>query len=204
MGDEMSAFKFGHNPLPVTLDFIKRLDDEEPGKYFASHKLNGFRRFAQHTNGRWIWRAKPAGAGALKPLPPDLQAAFENMNWPAEITLDMEWVGPAIRKEAKENRLYVFDLLGTPLPFVDRMNMLEVLWFRVAPKKGSYPSIQRVKYVPNPGIVDLFQQSLTMPNGEGIVVRSASQVNTGHPSVCTEHGHMYKLKHKPMQQEKIR
>lgn len=196
-------FTYGHNPKEVPLEFLQKLDAEEPGRWYGSFKWNGFRRFCVRTDGRWIWKAKPAGAGALRPLPPDLQAQFEAMPWNDDVIFDMEWVGPSIRKEYKRDELHVIDYHCATTPkttFAHRQDILRGWMLTHNP----FSPVKRVLNWQNPGLVDLFTQTLTMPHIEGIVVRRFDQVNQGSPSQCVEHPLIYKIRKKPVQQERTR
>lgn len=134
-------------PTNVSLDFLKRLDQEEPGRWLAQPKIDGRRRIAwsqPHIKDmavcelrpryEWCYRAK--NKDDCQPLQPELQAAFESLPWPDGIGLDMELSGP--RHAGQPHALHVFDLLMLHgrwfggIPFGERTRSLADIWKHVS------------------------------------------------------------------------
>lgn len=179
-------FYFPDSPTEISPDLLRKLDAEQPGKYIAQPKYDGWRRFAQHTGGRWIWRSKPGNARETMPLPDDLREEFEAHFWPQDITVDLEWVGS--HRNNQKPGLYVFDLIRKDVPFIERYTRLGKL----------LDESERIHIVPawsNPGLHDHFVAQLTTGGlTEGLVVRRADSHIIGHPSRCVTSPHVFKVK----------
>ncbi len=198
-------FLYPDNPTRVSIDFLKRMDDDAPGTWLGSVKHNGYRRFATKAGNQWTWRAKPAGSGELKEMPRALREEFEALPWPDGITLDMEWTGTRMIAEHPKHELWVFDVLAGPEteflhalnsgePFSARTDYLTNLWYDVVEKdKILTGHIHFVTHFSNPGLVDLFQRQLCDDASEGIVVRRADSKIIGNAHRCVEHPHVRKI-----------
>ncbi len=198
---DMALWLYPDNPTEVSLDYLRRLDAEAPGTWYGSVKWDGWRRIASNVGGRWQWRAKPSGSGCLRSMPPDLQAEFESLPWPADVTLDCEWVGTREVKHKPAHSLYVFDLLLPKTPFVERrqqlyeiINILKAVPIPIAHMR--VPNVYLVPYRQNPGLVDMFMEQLTNPLSEGIVVRRADEQIIGHPTRCVNSPFVFKTKYR--------
>lgn len=193
----MSLYIYPDDPARVSIDMLKRMDDDAPGTWYGSVKHNGFRRFATKWKGEWTWKAKPAGSGALKEMPHALREEFEALPWPNDITLDCEWTGTRMIAEHPKHELWVFDLLNDK-PFVERRaELYEIVnphtcngnWERFK----HAPNVHLVPYRRNPGLVEMFAEQLTNPASEGLVVRRADSKIIGHHSRCVENPHVRKI-----------
>ncbi len=196
----MALWLYPDNPTEVSMDYLRRLDAEAPGTWYGSVKWDGWRRIASNVGGRWQWRAKPSGSGGLRSMPADLQAEFESLPWPADVTLDCEWVGPRVADAKPVHSLHIFDLLIPKTPFVERRSRLLKIIAGVDGQKflGAcrMPHVHFMPYRINPGLVDMFMEQLTNPLSEGIVVRRADEQIIGHPTRCVNSPFVFKVKYR--------
>lgn len=183
-------FYYPDNPVSVSVAFLKTIDADPPGTWLASCKWDGWRRIATKDNGRWNFRAKPSGSGETKTMPDSLRVEFEEMDLPGDCAYDCEWVGPrGVFLKRPDHRLYVFDwypLNGPCPPFSERHTGLGNLIFG--------ENISFVDCFSNPGLVDRFQEQMTNPLSEGLVVRRADSTIIGHPSKCVDNPKIFKVK----------
>ncbi len=191
-------FLFPNDPVQVSLAFLARINAEEPGKYLGSCKWDGWRRLVVKENGKWVWRAKPSGAGALTPIADSVRVEFEELDLPSEMVYDCEYVGFRMIENSPEPCLYVFDWypLSGPCPSFEERHI----------GLGNLIHGENVRFVDqtqNPHLMDLFERQLCNPLSEGIVVKRADSRVEGHPSRCTDHSHCYKIKYRNVR-EKIR
>lgn len=184
------------NPSAVSLEFLKRLDADAPGRWLAQPKYDGWRRIIdRNDDGSYTWRAKPSGSGSTKSVPDDLRAEFESMNWPRGCTLDVEWMGQRITREQK---IFVFDLLRHNGKWLRKVPFLERSLILNGPvRPDSFGS--RVRYAPvfqNPGLADRFLEQMTNPESEGLVVRRADSGIVGGLSTCEPNPLCFKVKYR--------
>lgn len=190
--------RLSDNPQTASLDLLRTLDAEEPGRWIAQPKLDGWRRFAfKHEEG-WKWISKPGGTGSLRPLPVPLKEQFESMPWPTGIGLDMEWMGP--RDAGGKHSLHVFDILTFgprwigDLSFIQRAVTLAEVWLDMTERQGRPDDVHLVRCQNNPGLVDFFAMQLQDPASEGLVVRRADSKIIGHDLKCGVNPHWFKFK----------
>jgi ATP-dependent DNA ligase len=194
--------RLSDNPQSASLDLLRTLDAEEPGRWIAQPKYDGWRRFAFRYDDGWKWIHKPGGTGGIRPLPPDIKAQFESMPWPEGIGLDMEWMGP--RDAGGKDSLHVFDILKNEgewvgdLPFAKRLFVLAGVWLKMScDSKGPLPKdVHLVRCTPNPGLMDLFAMQLQDEKSEGLVVRRSDSKIVGHDLKCGVNPHWFKFKFK--------
>ena len=155
-----------NNPTQISLDFLKKLDADKPGTYMAQPKMDGFRRILRLTDKGYVPEAKKGGTGEMKPFPPELAEAIKLL--PEIGDLDCEWLGTRMVENKPRHELYIFDVLRPNASFLMRW-----LWLTDT-LTGHLPDRIRLASVTyNPGMTDLFQQQLTDPMSEGIVIRRA-------------------------------
>ena len=181
-----NTLRLPDNPCLVSLDYLRRVDGENPpGALLAQSKLNGHRRVALFLPHGWIYISKYSAGPAARALPASVKAPFEGHAWPAGIGIDCEWVGPRGGAQA----LWVFDLCYYrgewcgDMPFSDRHAILASLAYR-----------HTVRCYPNPGLVDVFYQELTVPQSEGLVIRRADSKLIGKWDGFAESGTTWKVK----------
>lgn len=180
-------FLFPDTATAISVDLLKSLDGEKPGRWYAQPKLDGWFRCAVKTGDKWTWRARPGGTGERKHMPPDLQAEFERLPWPEGIGLCMEWIGPRGVLKRCTDFLYVFDVFMIDGELCDwpawkRRNLIDS--WRGLSSNWNIPNIRFAESFQNPGLLDRFQEQLSNPLSEGLVLRRADQVLAGHPSQC--------------------
>lgn len=195
------------NPSLVSVDFLKKLDADPPGTWLAQPKLDGWRRVlvkGPYANGTYPWtaHAKRGSEGAVKPFPPDLAAELERLPVPDGTAFDAEWVGPHVAEHFKSfgfsgprHSLHIFDCLmweGKWLrttPFKHRVGLLRIY----GPPERNIFTVQKV---PNPGLVDLFQQQLTNPLSEGLVIRRADSGLILSETKCADNPLWFKIRYR--------
>lgn len=180
------------------MDFVCKLDAEEPGRWLGSPKINGRRRIAWKENGIWHYKAK--NRDDAQELQPELRAAFESMDWPDGCAFDAELAGP--RHAGMKHSLHLFDLLmldGEWLgeaPFWERYERLRGLFSNQKPETSNQkPPVHLVPLYANPGLPDRFMEQLQDPLSEGLVIRRHDSLLIGNTRCCATHPHMFKLKH---------
>jgi ATP-dependent DNA ligase len=117
-------FRFPDDPLRISRDALKGLDDEAPGTWCMQPKYDGWRRpIWIHEDGRVAFHAKRnSGEEAAKQPPTDLVEEFRSLGWPTGIALDAEWMGPRLIDVLKgEHRLYLFDIVALNGEFLQGM-----------------------------------------------------------------------------------
>lgn len=197
----MTVFRFADDPAEISLDYLKRLDAEAPGRWYGAPKWDGYQRLATKEQGRWVWRAKPQGSGSLKPMPRELSTAFEALDLPAEMVYCCEWVGTRLIEHGSEHLLYVWDWypLNEPCPpFSERHIGLGALMAGT----GTSDKVRFVDYHSNPGLVELFFRQVSYPWSEGIVLRRADSKNEGHTSRAAQNPHVLKCKYRDVRELK--
>ena len=188
------------NPQSVSVDYLCGLDAMAPGTWLAGKKLDGWRRTADNTSGKWVYGAKHTTGPAAKQMPEELVREFESLPWPKGIALDMEWMGPRVVAAVEEHSLNVFDLLMLNgewlgnVGFQDRYAILRGLM-----RIDCCGSGMNVKIIPvrrNPGLTDFFLEQKTDPLSEGIVVRHKDSTLVGSFSKCATGDRFFKVKYR--------
>ncbi len=149
--------------------------------------------------GQYTWRSKPGSGSSARPLPPDLQAEFEALPWPDDVTLDMEFVGPRMIEHKPQPSLHVFDILSNEPFEIRRKRLYDIV--KPLVYNGNWEAFchSRVKIVPyqrNPGLVQMFEDQLINPLSEGLVIRRADSRIIGHPARCVDNPHVLKVKYR--------
>lgn len=106
-------FRFPDDPIRISRDGLKKLDDEPEGSWCLQPKYDGWRRpIYVHEDGRVAFHAKRNdGEEASKQPPQDLVEEFKSLPWPKGLALDAEWMGPRLVDVLHgEHRLYLFDI----------------------------------------------------------------------------------------------
>jgi ATP-dependent DNA ligase len=197
--------RFTDQPQLVSADFLRRLDDDPPGTWMGSKKLDGYRRVADNTSGRWEYQAKHTSGPASKQMPVPLTQFFESLAWPANVVLDCEYIGMrCVANTHGQHSLHVFDILYYQrdwlgaMPFKKRYALLEHLFIKVMELAG-FPQNAPVQFVParkNPGLVAMYQEQFTDALSEGLVVRHADSTLVGSFTACAKGDRMYKVKYR--------
>jgi ATP-dependent DNA ligase len=173
------------DPNRVSVDFLKKIDEEPPGTWIAQPKYDGWRRPVYIEGGKLTFYSKRGGGEeARKQPPPDLVEELASMNWPDQCALDMEWMGPRCREELRErygdgdyNGFRIFDITYVDgmwqgsVPFRDRLAALQTI-FAAASTGLEVPRIELAPAVDR-GLVEMFDETQRDPLVEGVVVRAA-------------------------------
>lgn len=181
------------SPTLISLDVLRLMDKHPHGTWLAQSKMDGWRRVALNIQGVWHWKAKPGGSGALKPLPAELEYAFERLAWPEGIGLDIEWMG----QRGGSHSLHVFDMIYAGGEFLDKMPFEE----RYALLAGICEDLLLkwpIVLLPvwgNPHLLDAYIYQLTTPGSEGLVIRKADCLQVGGLSKCLDNPFVFKVKH---------
>lgn len=186
---------FPDNPTRVGPEFLRMCDKEEPGRYIAQPKYDGYRRLAHIDGGKVVWQAKHKSEAA--PMH-DQDSCDRRLSVLDGVTLDCEYVGPRLCCGVKPPQtLHVFDVLrheghwlrGTP--FVVRLAILEKIMIPAVPCHGS-----RDRLAKNPGLLDFFIEQMQDPTSEGIVVRRADSGLILDESRCRDNPMWWKVKNR--------
>lgn len=181
---------FPDNPVRVGPEFLRLCDKEEPGKYIAQPKYDGYRRLAHIDGGNVVWQAKHKSEAA----PMFAQVYYESFLRHLDgVTLDCEYVGPRRCGGVKPPPfLHVFDVVRSGgvwlrnVPFAKRLELLKTL--------------ARVRNVPrhaaNPNLLDFFLEQMQDPTSEGIVVRRADSGLILDESRCRDNPMWWKVKNR--------
>lgn len=119
-------FRFPDNPVRISRDALKELDQEAPGTWTAQPKYDGWRRpIYVHEDGHVTYHAKyqdHTKEEASKQPPTELIEEFKALNWPKGIALDVEWMGTRMKDELKgQHHFQIFDLLAMNGEFLEKM-----------------------------------------------------------------------------------
>ncbi|HEY3319858.1 MAG TPA: hypothetical protein VGP72_05205 [Planctomycetota bacterium] len=208
--------RYPDTPRRVSVEFLRRLDTEVPGRWHAQRKIDGVRRVAWLADGKWTYYSKHLVGPAAMPMPNTLVAEFESLPWPDGIGLDMEWSGRRCVQFITEHKLHLFDLLMAPVgitkqcrssangdcwlgdvPFSTRYELLRQLVEAV--KMAATSPSNHIHLIPcwtNPGLVDRFLEQIQDPLSEGLVVRRADSGLVGHTGRFAENPMWFKIKHR--------
>lgn len=197
------------NPTAVSPDFLKKIDQDPPGTWIAQPKYDGWRRCAWRVDGKWIWQSKKGSAGADVAMPANLVSELESLPLKAgvDIGLDCEWVGKRMVESVDRDRLIIFDVM-TDKTFEMRLGTLYALEaFRKDQKKIGSPErdAQCVEFCgswTNPGLFDRFQEQMTNPLSEGLVVRRADSRHLMGRNGCLTNPHVLKVKYRNIREIK--
>lgn len=203
---------FPDNPTPISLNMLESLerrDADKPGRWIAQPKMDGWRRCCfRSMGGRWTYTSKRQSAGSTIELPPELRSALERLalryqnarhggrTWP--LALDCEWIGKRMVEHVDFDRLWIFDLLLPDLPFSQRLELLDDLQ-----EHCREAVVQVMPHWSNPGLVERFQDQLTDPLSEGLVVRRADSVHLLGEKDCKVHPLVFKVKYRDVKERRI-
>jgi ATP-dependent DNA ligase len=167
------TFRFGDQPTLATLDWLRRADAETPGTWLAQPKLDGHRcQVHLHRVGTGKPPRVFSKDGTPRLLPPEILAALTALEPQDDVFLDAEHMGP----RGGRQRVILFDLLGVAgsylpgEPFEYRQSLMWELLHN--PRPGGL--VELSEFWSNPGLVDRFQEQLTVEGSEGLVIRRAS------------------------------
>lgn len=197
---------FPDNPTDVSPDFLKKIDQDTPGTWIAQPKMDGHRKICAFNGSAWHVSGKKGGTGEHSKIPKEIMAELMEMHFPEGIALDCEWVGPRMKEHAKRDVLYIFDILTYPEPedrlyYAHRRYLLKLLigrWYNGAnPEKAiaGVPSWQ------NPGLFDRFQEQMTNPLSEGLVVRRADSRHLMGRNGCLTNPLIFKCKYRNIREK---
>lgn len=201
----MTPFRLPDNPRQISLELLKEFDQDTPGTWIGSPKLDGYRRIMHNLDGKWTHIAKHAGP-ASKQFDTGLQSAFDTIRWPNGTAIDAEFMGP--RQSGTQHTLHIFDLLYWkgewlgPVPYAHRLDMLDI---HVAPllKASTQNKVFLMPYFHNPGLVEQFALQLQNPLSEGLVVRRLDALNTGMIESMSDNPYIFKVKFKQVHRNVI-
>ena len=109
----MIKFRYPDDPLRVSVDHLKKLQDKEPGRWMAQFKYDGWRCPIYKFDGSFHFYAKRSTTSERdKPPPASLVAELEKLNLPDGCAFDAEWMGPRDIKGLLKGRHYfvLFDM----------------------------------------------------------------------------------------------
>lgn len=181
--------RYPDSPILCSVDMLHKMDADLPGTWIATAKIDGRRRCAYKEPSGWRYIAK--NRRDAQPLPDDLRKEFEALPWPDGIGLDMEW--SSLRQSGDEQGLWIFDFLEMrgkwigDRPYSERIAVMEV-YFPVSQR------IHQLHWIDNPGLCMFFEQQITNPLSEGIVVRRADSTLIGNWDRSVENGAIRKFK----------
>ena len=185
------------NPTPVSVDFLRKIDVSAPGMFLGSPKLDGYRRIAIKNGNLWTITGKKGGTGELVDMPKTLQADLVYMPWPENIGLDCEWVGRRMVESVEHDILYVFDVLDER-PAKERLEWLADFF----KQHGETKYVRSVPFWYNPGLFDRFQEQMTNPLSEGLVVRRSDSRHLMGRNGCLTHPAIFKIKYRNIREIK--
>lgn len=179
------------NPVPVSVDFLKKLDADPPGTWLAQPKLDGWRRIIHFDHGTWIAQAKRGSEGHLKSMPEIICRELDKIAQEIDgESWDCEWMGNRCKGDVGAHTLHPFDVL--------RHNGE---WLRDMPFASRYQRASLVQTSPNPGLLDLFQQQMQDPLSEGLVVRRADSKLILNPNKCADNPLWFKVKYRNIKEK---
>lgn len=197
-------FRFPDDPIRISREALKSLDDEAPGTWCMQPKYDGWRRpILVHEDGRVAFHAKRnAGEEAAKQPPQDLIEEFKSLPWPVGIALDAEWMGPRLIDVLRgEHRLYLFDITSLNgqflqnIPPKERYENLKTLFEAV--KSKAKVEVSRIILAP------MWEQDLwkhfaelekNEPLCEGVVLRHKASKLIGNRWSATKNQLWHKVK----------
>ena len=203
------------SPMPVSVDFLKRIDADPPGTWLAQPKLDGWRRVLVYEKGEWSQFAKHHSEGSDRTLPLALWDALKAWSPRDGTVFDAEWMGMRCKDVAgqRTHSLHVFDLLrfegdwlrGTPfwLRYETLGRLLPAVEISGRGPEWQQRTIFQVRAYPNPGLVDFFQQQMQDPLSEGLVVRRADSKLILSTRACADNPMVFKCKYRGIK-EKVR
>jgi hypothetical protein len=173
--------RFTDQPQSVSLEFLRRIDNDAPGTWLGQSKLNGFRKIADNTDGTWHYGAKHTTGDAAKPLPDALRTEFEALAWQKGIVLDSEWLGCRSVANITRHSLHIFDILTHEgqwlgsMGYERRLELLAAVCKQAGVSDPDHSEAESdVFLVPtwaNPGLIERFIEQMENPLSEGLVVR---------------------------------
>ena len=184
------------SPTPVSPDFLKKIDQDAPGTWLGSIKADGFRRICQKNGKVWHISGKKGGTGEHVKMPNEIADALAEYPWPENITLDCEWIGRRMIEHVAHEYLYVFDILDGA-PAIQRLSLLNtfgMLW-------GDSVLVKFMPVWTNPGLFDRFQEQMTNPLSEGLVVRRADSRHLMGRNGCKTNPHCLKIKYRNIREQ---
>lgn len=186
---------FPDNPTPISLDLLRKLDGERPGRWIAQPKMDGWRRCCCWNGRRWNITSKRQSAGSTIPLPAEIRSALEALAVLSPLNLDCEWVGKRMVEHVERDVLWIFDLLHQRMTAEDRLFYLDE---QIAPllSEGGTGPIRVVPHWSNPGLVQRFEEQLLDPLSEGLVIRRADSLPLLNPRQCATHPLCFKVKYR--------
>jgi ATP-dependent DNA ligase len=198
--------RYPDNPNLIDADFLARLDAQEPGRWIAQVKYNGFRRLATLTGNEWTWQAKHTSGPAAQKMPDPLIADWLCFTAPLigkhNVVIDCEWVGP---RGGFPHQICMFDLLewdGQWLgktPFVDRYAALAKVYDELLKEVPGVPCrIALVQAWDNPGLVFRFMEQMQDERSEGLVIRRADSGLVGSHKECKDNPFWFKVRRQPI------
>jgi ATP-dependent DNA ligase len=196
------------SPVKVSVAFLQELDRQPAGTWIGSVKLDGFRRVADNTSGRWEYQARHTKGPAARKMPDSLVKEFEGLPWPEGLCLDTEYLGLRCVDHLKgSHSLHVFDVLtfnNTWLgnwPYCERLALLHEMYGNLFAHliDTDADEITNIHYIPtqcNPGLVEMFEAQKQNPLSEGIVVRHKDSKLVGGFNGCKNGDRMYKIRYR--------
>ena len=191
------------SPTPVSPDFLKKIDQDAPGTWIAQPKMDGHRKICAFNGSTWHVSGKKGGTGEHSKIPAEIMADLLDGYWPDGIVLDCELVGPRmIEHTAGKNMLIVFDVLSIPKA-IKESTFIERIMYMNAIMDGIDPTgtIQRSIHWYNPGLFDRFQEQMTNPLSEGLVVRRADSRHLMGRNGCKTNPHCLKIKYRNIREQ---
>lgn len=192
---ERFIFRYPDNPFSVMPSVLLDLE-KQPGRWIAQLKYDGFRSLLYKENGQWIRHSKyDTGPQARKQIPLSLISALDDLNLPDGTAFDAEWMGlRAVEHLRGRHFLVVFDLhymdrqWQGDLPYVQRLQTLKKLL-----AKNKSPDIELIGST-EIGLLNLFEQSKSMPLTEGIVVKAKDSLLKGGRNASVKNPKWMKVK----------
>jgi ATP-dependent DNA ligase len=176
------------NPVRVGPEFLKLCDNEEPGRYIAQPKYDGYRRLAHIDAGKVVWQAKRHAEAAPMKDQCHYEAVLHHLDG---VTLDCEYVGPRqCGGVMPAHRLIVFDVIRHSGEWL-RHARFDI---RLALLRSM--GLQTPRQDKNPGLLDFFLEQMQDCTSEGIVVRRADSGLILDESRCRDNPMWWKIKNR--------
>jgi hypothetical protein len=184
------------NPHRQYLPWVREIEAEQPGRWIAQRKRNGWRR-PGYKLGCWTFHSKYETGEEAKAQPPlDLVAELESLGIPDGTAFDMEWMGRRDTEYTKgQNWFEIFDLVywnkrwQGDVPLKDRLaNLKDLLYLCRAKAKMDGKMLDAEHITPRiilmpvveKNFVEFYEQQKLDPLSEGMVMKRLNSTLLGN------------------------
>lgn len=190
-------YRHPDNPVRASVVTLLQIEREEPGRYLAQLKWDGWRSIMYKDAGQWVRHAKhDTGVQAKTAMPDSLIQELNACGLPDGTGFDIEWMG---RREVAHTNgrqwLVVLDLhywngdWQGDVTCEGRLQQLKLIF----EQHIKQPNIEMIR-TSELGLLQTFEASKANPLTEGVVIKARDSKLVGSPASAQDNKHWLKIK----------